>query len=158
MGHCLFYQHLFCLSHCKVHWTMSADNVCLKICQNSVPRIDTLFTPASFGDRSSSSKNWLRIHQKFKWRAIELWRVVAPKWLIMRRWTWHLWKTHDNHYEWRMCKWKRARFEGDFTNLTQWRCFLNIGNGYEHYLYYTCALVKDRKPLGNFLALHYYPR
>ena len=32
-GPCLFLpNHLFCLFHCKAHWTMSVDNVGLQIC------------------------------------------------------------------------------------------------------------------------------
>ena len=31
MGPCLFLpEHLFRLSHCKTHWTMSTNNACLK--------------------------------------------------------------------------------------------------------------------------------
>ena len=48
MGPCLFLlEHLFCLSHRKTRWTMSADNVGLKICLlgNSSSPVTLTFSP-----------------------------------------------------------------------------------------------------------------
>ena len=63
MGPCLLVpEHLFCLSHRKTRWTMSLDNLCLKIwllgISNSMVTLTFFFLRANqSGPETSSTTN-----------------------------------------------------------------------------------------------------
>ena len=73
MGHCLFLlEHLFCLSHHKTCWTMSVDNVGLKICllgiSNSMVTLTyfaLLYTEVVLGQIQQSITNFIEPWEDF---------------------------------------------------------------------------------------------
>ena len=73
MGPCFsLVEHLFCLSHCKTYWTMSVDNVSLKICllgtSNSMipltffPRCKPKWSGDKFNNQSHALQVLGRLH------------------------------------------------------------------------------------------------